>query len=179
VSPIIKDVSWLWRTAYNCAAQGCTEWENAEERVPPLFDASRELLSTYLETALEVDEEMHLCIVFSSFAAASARVFAMRKMEPQIVNSDKLEFTAHEIQSCEERLRKIVEKGVLSSNNIPRVSQCLSTLFIFQAELACRMKEWQVIPRVIEKVGRCQAPFCDTFEAIADMLVSVPRSGEG
>ena len=93
MSTMIKDVSWLWRTAYNCAAQGCTEWENAEERVPPLFDASREvrpvlypglrcdviqphgaqLLSTYLETALEVDEEMHLCIVFSSFAAASAR----------------------------------------------------------------------------------------------------------
>ena len=91
MSPIIKDVSWLWRTAYNCAAQGCTEWDNAEERVPPLFDASREvhpflypgyvviqphgaqLLGTYLETALEVDEEMHMCVVFSSFAAASAR----------------------------------------------------------------------------------------------------------
>ncbi len=26
-----------------------------------------------METALEVDEEMHLCIVFSSFAAVSAR----------------------------------------------------------------------------------------------------------
>lgn len=32
-----------------------------------------QLLGTYLETALEVDEEMHLCVVFSSFAAASAR----------------------------------------------------------------------------------------------------------
>jgi hypothetical protein len=92
VSLVIKDVSWLWRTAYNCAAQGCTEWDNAEERVPPLFDVSREvrlvlypgvtlcskgagaqLLEIYLETALEVNEEMHLCLVFSSFAAASAR----------------------------------------------------------------------------------------------------------
>ena len=43
MSLIIKDVSWLWRTAYNCAAQGCTEWDNAEERVPPLFDVSREV----------------------------------------------------------------------------------------------------------------------------------------
>jgi len=42
VSFIIKDISWLWRTAYNCAIQGCTEWDNAEETVPPLFDASRE-----------------------------------------------------------------------------------------------------------------------------------------
>jgi hypothetical protein len=35
--------------------------------------AGAQLLEIYLETALEVDEEMHLCIVFSSFAAASAR----------------------------------------------------------------------------------------------------------
>ena len=32
-----------------------------------------QLLDTYMETALEVDEEMHLCVVFSSFAATSAR----------------------------------------------------------------------------------------------------------
>ncbi|KAH9982110.1 hypothetical protein BGW80DRAFT_1247083 [Lactifluus volemus] len=150
VSLIIKDVSWLWRTAYNCATQGCADWDNAEEKVSPLFDMSRELLETYLETALEVDEEMYLCIVFSSFAATSARVFALRKLEPQTVNSDKLEFTAHEIQSCGERLRKTVEKGVISSSNIPRVTQCLGVLLIFETELACRMKEWQVIPKVIQ-----------------------------
>lgn len=43
MSLVIKDVSWLWRTAYNSATQGCTEWDNAEERVPPLFDVSREV----------------------------------------------------------------------------------------------------------------------------------------
>ncbi|KAH9075682.1 hypothetical protein EDB83DRAFT_2218480 [Lactarius deliciosus] len=186
VSFIIKDISWLWRTAYNCAIQGCTEWDNAEERVPPLFDASREarlfLLETYMETALEVDEEMHLCIVFSSFAGVSARVFAMRKLELQMASSDKvpdrpplspqLEFTAHEIQDCEERLRKTLEKGVISSNNTPRVVQCLSVLLMFEAELACRMKEWQLIPKIIQKVGQCQTLSSDTFEAISDMLWS-------
>ena len=39
----IKDISWLWRTAYNCAIQGCSEWENAEGKVPGLFDLSREV----------------------------------------------------------------------------------------------------------------------------------------
>jgi hypothetical protein len=62
----------------------------------------------------------------------------------------QLEFTAHEIQNCEERLHKIVEKGVISSSNTPRVDQCVSVLLIFEAELACRMKEWQLIPKVIE-----------------------------
>jgi hypothetical protein len=32
-----------------------------------------QLLEIYLETALEVDEEMYLCIVLSSLAGASAR----------------------------------------------------------------------------------------------------------
>lgn len=128
-----------------------------------------------METALDVDEEMHLCIVFSSFASVSARVFAMRKLELQMVNSDKLEFTAHEIQNCEERLHKILEQGVISSSNSPRVDQCVSVLLIFEAELACRMREWQLIPKVVQKVGQCQASPCDTFEAITDMLVSVSK----
>ena len=43
MSLVIRDVSWLWRTAYNCAVKGCTEWDNAEDKVPPLFDVSREV----------------------------------------------------------------------------------------------------------------------------------------
>ncbi|KAH9005872.1 hypothetical protein EDB86DRAFT_2795550, partial [Lactarius hatsudake] len=179
VSFIIKDISWLWRTAYNCAIQGCTEWDNAEERVPPLFDASREarllLLETYMETALEVDEEMHLCIVFSSFAAVSARgIFqsTFPTSSAHLTPIGSLEFTAHEIQDCEGRLRKTLEKGVINSNNTPRVIQCLSVLLMFEAELACRMKEWQLIPTIIQKVGQCQTLSSDTFEAISDMLWS-------
>jgi len=43
VSLIIKDISWLWRTAYNCAVQGCSEWEHCDERISELFDISREV----------------------------------------------------------------------------------------------------------------------------------------
>lgn len=39
---IAKDISWLWRTAYNCAVQGCTEWED-EEAVSHLFDLARQV----------------------------------------------------------------------------------------------------------------------------------------
>ena len=38
ISVIRKDISWLWRTAYNCANQGCAEWDDAEKKVPVLFD---------------------------------------------------------------------------------------------------------------------------------------------
>lgn len=126
VSAVIKDVSWLWRTAYNCATQGCTEWDNAEERVPPLFDVSREVRlplypgSRWAPSAWEPScwsatlkrrlRWMRKCICVSCFRPSppprlevcvpiqlpellhSYRlvVFAMRKLEPQMVNSDKV-----------------------------------------------------------------------------------------
>lgn len=40
---ITKDLSWLWRTAYNCAVQGCSEWEACEERISDLFDVARDV----------------------------------------------------------------------------------------------------------------------------------------
>ncbi|THH12968.1 hypothetical protein EW146_g7196 [Bondarzewia mesenterica] len=87
---VIKDISWLWRTAYNCAIQGCSEWDNAEDKVPRLFDLSRELLEAHCEVALiEVDEDSYLCIVYASFAAISGREVACRLRDwtqlPQIV----------------------------------------------------------------------------------------------
>lgn len=42
-----KDISWLWRTAYNCAVQGCTEWGDGEA-ASRLFDVSREVSSLFL-----------------------------------------------------------------------------------------------------------------------------------
>ena len=38
-----KDISWLWRTAYNTAIQGCSEWENYEDSISDLFDIARQV----------------------------------------------------------------------------------------------------------------------------------------
>ncbi len=40
---IAKDVSWLWRTAYNHAVRGCSEWTGSEQRIAEIFDISREV----------------------------------------------------------------------------------------------------------------------------------------
>lgn len=129
MSLVIRDVSWLWRTAYNCAVKGCTEWDNAEDRVPPLFDVSREVrlvlcprlrcvprewgLSYWKFTWKRRSRWMRRCIcascchplplprlgVRSNPTSPSAplisrrlAVFAMRKLEPEMVDSDKVSF---------------------------------------------------------------------------------------
>lgn len=45
---IAKDVSWLWRTAYNAAVAGCHDWE--ELVVAEVFDLAREVRPTSLGT---------------------------------------------------------------------------------------------------------------------------------
>ena len=39
----MRDIAWLWRAAYNCAIQGCSEWEHAESTVSDLFDIARQV----------------------------------------------------------------------------------------------------------------------------------------
>lgn len=39
---VAQDVSWLWRSAYNCAVQGCADWKD-DEAVSAAFDIAREV----------------------------------------------------------------------------------------------------------------------------------------
>jgi hypothetical protein len=91
LSMIAKDISWLWRAAYNCAVEGCSKWEQAEDQLSDLFDVSREvgravlscwnsvvillqLLEAYCEeTPMVIDAELHQHVVITSFAAVSGR----------------------------------------------------------------------------------------------------------
>ena len=43
---IAKDLSWLWRTAYNAAVAGCQDWE--ELVVAEIFDLAREVSTKVL-----------------------------------------------------------------------------------------------------------------------------------
>jgi len=42
-SLIIKDISWLWRTAYNAGVQGCADWADAGDKVTELFSIASEV----------------------------------------------------------------------------------------------------------------------------------------
>jgi len=100
---MFKEISWLWKTAYNCAVQGCTEWENAGDQISELFDIAREVSlrrrwtrthnfclnplffdlpdSAALQmleccchsSPIEIDADLCLHLANSSFAAVSGR----------------------------------------------------------------------------------------------------------
>ena len=43
IAVISRDISWLWRMAYNSAVKGCSTWECPDDLVSDLFDISREV----------------------------------------------------------------------------------------------------------------------------------------
>jgi len=43
IAVIVRDISWLWRMAYNSAVKGCSTWECPDDPVSDLFDISREV----------------------------------------------------------------------------------------------------------------------------------------
>ncbi|KAI0033707.1 meiosis protein SPO22/ZIP4 like-domain-containing protein [Vararia minispora EC-137] len=165
---IIKDVSWLWRTAYNCANQGCAEWENAEEKVPALFDVAGELISAYCQVVVQVEEEVHLAAVLASFAATSARVFLARRFVNE--QMQMLQEVAQSVSNSEGVIRNVLEKAILKADNAATALQCLRAILVFKVEVAVLAKAWGKIPEIIESIVGLPTDSVDTLEAVTDML---------
>ncbi|OCB89780.1 hypothetical protein A7U60_g3040 [Sanghuangporus baumii] len=76
---IAKDVSWLWRTAYNIALQGCSEWRDADIQIGELFELSHELAHAYSRIAVaNTETDVYICMAHSAFSSLSARIFSLR-----------------------------------------------------------------------------------------------------
>jgi hypothetical protein len=56
VHMIVKDVDWLWRTAYNTAVTGCSEWDDKEDEVADLFDIARHVRRFFFSDILQSAE---------------------------------------------------------------------------------------------------------------------------
>ncbi|EMD41466.1 hypothetical protein CERSUDRAFT_128264 [Gelatoporia subvermispora B] len=172
---VTKDISWLWRTAYNTAVQGCSEWEDSEESVSTLFDTARQLLEYHRESSLtDVDDaEVHNQIINASFAAVAGRVFAIRRKfaAESADHPQALRELLEEISVCKKRIRKVGDSTTsLSDDDVLRTQSLLHVLRVFEAEMLCHLKDWNRLLSVIEELVRSDALAVNTFEAIADIL---------
>ncbi|THG97385.1 hypothetical protein EW026_g4602 [Hermanssonia centrifuga] len=169
---IAKDVSWLWRTAYNCAVQGCAEWENSEEAVSDLFDIARNLLEVFCASALtDVDPELYVYLTNASFAAVSGKVFALRRrLTHTTAESSVLADISEDIATCTKRIQKVLDGNKLSIEDVDRARSFIHLLRVFDTEVSCLMKDWKHLLESIQQVVQSDPGGMDTFEAIADIL---------
>ncbi|KAJ3558726.1 hypothetical protein NM688_g744 [Phlebia brevispora] len=172
---VAKDISWLWRTAYNCAVQGCAEWENAEAAVSDLFDIAQNLLEVYCTSALtDVDAELLVYLTNATFAAVSGRVFALRRrlsVTAETPEPGYLTSIVTNVASCKVRIQRVLKENRLSAAaDIERVQSFVHALRVFEVEVLCLMHEWTRVSTVIEDAVHSDPPPTSTLEAIADIL---------
>ncbi|KAJ6505845.1 meiosis protein SPO22/ZIP4 like-domain-containing protein [Mycena vitilis] len=174
IALIIKDVSWLWRTAYNCAVQGCAEWEQSELRISQLFEVARDLLSTCCEASpVDVDADLYLHLINASFSGVSGRVFAARSTTTidGTIDVGRLRENALEVKICKKKISSIMEKNkITEGDDILRVQYFLHVLRVFEAEMLAQLKEWDQLSQIVTDVVTSGPLGVGTYEAIADIL---------
>ncbi|KAJ7088423.1 meiosis protein SPO22/ZIP4 like-domain-containing protein [Mycena belliarum] len=177
VALIIKDVSWLWRTAYNCAVQGCADWERNEEQISQLFEVARDLLDTCCEASpVDVDADLYLHLITAAFSGASARVFAYRSTAAHGAHDvSRLRENAAEITTCKAKILVITEKNKITDpDDVLRVEYFLHVLRVFEAEMLAQLRDWEQLSRVVTDVVASGPLGVGTYEAIVDILWAEP-----
>ncbi|KAI5118182.1 hypothetical protein M0805_004995 [Coniferiporia weirii] len=145
---LVKDVSWLWRTVYNAAIQGCSDWRHAELQIADLFEIAFELINAYSRiTVASTEMDVFIHMAYSAFSCVSARMFAFRQMTG--VNDDK---------------ESLVQSSQLDSDTFVEL---LHAARIFEAEIYSQRKEWDRLLGIINELGSGSLA---SYEAIADML---------
>ncbi|KAJ3723773.1 meiosis protein SPO22/ZIP4 like-domain-containing protein [Lentinula raphanica] len=174
ISLIIKDVSWIWRTAYNCAVQGCSDWDGFQEQISALFDISKHMLEVFCQASpIEVEPDLYIHLMNAFFSSVAGRVFAVRETlnaHGEIKDEQMREITA-EIRSCKARISQIIENNkITGDDDLLRSRYFLHTLRIFEAEILAQLNDWDQLSQIISDAVTSGALAVTTYEAIADIL---------
>ncbi|PFH47188.1 hypothetical protein AMATHDRAFT_152750 [Amanita thiersii Skay4041] len=171
---INKDVSWLWRAAYNCAIQGCAEWKQCEEQISELFDITRGLLEACCQASpVDLDAEVYVHLINASFSSVSGRVFLVRESSTTngSRNEDQLRGIAAEITACKSSILEIIgQHKIVEEADITRAQYFIHTLRIFEAEFLVQLKEWDGLAKIVGEAVSSGPLAVGTYEAIADLL---------
>ncbi|KAF9229785.1 hypothetical protein BS17DRAFT_688278 [Gyrodon lividus] len=168
---VIRDVSWLWRTAYNCAIEGCSNWDNHGEQVSYAFDIARELLELYVSrTITEVDPSTYMYIANASFAATSGRVILTRERlsHDGVGICEVLQPVSADVKTCRTRVSGLLAK--VSADDQKQVHSFLHVLRVFAVEMDSRLGDWDSVLSTIEEATRVDNQALGTFEAFGDIL---------
>ncbi|KAJ3735950.1 meiosis protein SPO22/ZIP4 like-domain-containing protein [Lentinula guzmanii] len=171
VSLIIKDVTWLWRTAYNCAVQGCSDWDGFQEQISALFDISKDMLEMFCQASpVEVEPDLYNHLMNASFSGVAGRAREALKAHGA-VNIEPMREISAEIKSCKTRISHIIEsEKITGDDDLLRAQYFLHTLRVFEAEILAQLKDWDQLSKIIGDAVTSGSLAVATYEAIADIL---------
>jgi hypothetical protein len=108
---ITKDISWLWRTAYNSAIQGCSEWNSAEAQVTELFQISREVI--FLTMAATWRNSLQISLLQFTATCCWSKLKSTCICMPSMRPSPQLRAEVrHEVTFCLTALNLDIQKSI-------------------------------------------------------------------
>ncbi|KAM6497714.1 hypothetical protein JOM56_005662 [Amanita muscaria] len=170
---ISKDVSWLWRTAYNCAVQGCSEWNECEEQICEFFDIAKGILESCCEASpVDLDGDAYVHLMNASFSAVSGKAFLTREaMTNGVVEEDQLRAVSAEISTCKKNIVNFLDqKRLPNETDVTRAQYFVHTLRVFEVEFLAQLRRWDDIAAVVAEAADSGVLATGTYEAIADIL---------
>ncbi|PVG03379.1 hypothetical protein CPB86DRAFT_810987 [Serendipita vermifera] len=167
---ISRDISWLWRTAYNTAVSSLGKWTDGD--VTTMFIVARDLMQLCNEIAIS-DSEPDLLKhqIMASFAAISGQLFAIRQ---SLSSPEKLEFLRFLLVDLEKLRHLLSSHSTSRSTSVEEtVMSSISHLsFIYQIECLAELREWEDLQSCIQGSNYPSDVSIETQEAVADILWS-------
>ncbi|GJJ13838.1 hypothetical protein Clacol_008095 [Clathrus columnatus] len=170
---IVKELSWLWRTAYNIAVQGCSEWTDSEEQLAELFDLSRAFMDLYRKASVTTgpDNLVHDHIILASFSSISCRVFAVRRLGANVEQEETRKRICRDIDAFKNSVKLAANNAQLHDTfEEDRVGSMIHVSLVFETEQRCYLKDWEGVLTSIEEASQLLKVKASTFEAMADIL---------
>lgn len=172
--PIIaKELSWLWRTAYNIAVQGCTDWDPGfEEQLADLFDLSRAFMESYQKASVtDSDPIIHGHIILAIFCSISCRIFAIRRFKESLDQTDARNRICRDIQTFKGVVNSARNKDhIQNAAEEDRIKSFIHVVLVFETEQRSALNDWGGILASIEEASTSSQVKAGTFEAMADIL---------
>ncbi|CAE6413964.1 unnamed protein product [Rhizoctonia solani] len=170
---IAKDLSWLWRTAYNAAVAGCQDWE--ELVVAEIFDLARELMEAYSTTLAAVQDSegdvSAFILVHGVIERIIGQVFVARRLGSTPEAMELYTKLATDVATFRKITVGILTDGAFDGDDRP--DYMINLFFTFEMEVLCRLHQWQRIKDVVEAATEMECVTSTTLEAMADLLVEL------
>ncbi|KAF8525122.1 hypothetical protein BU17DRAFT_42114 [Hysterangium stoloniferum] len=170
---IVKELSWLWRTAYNIAVQGCSDWDGEfEEQFADLFDLSRAFMESYQKASVtDSDPAVHGHMILAIFCSISCRTFAIRRLKESLDQTDARNRICRDIQTFKGVVHSARNRGQMqNAAEEDRIKSFIHVALVFETEQRCALNDWGGLLTSIEEASASSQVKAGTFEAMADIL---------
>ncbi|CDZ98375.1 Tetratricopeptide-like helical [Phaffia rhodozyma] len=162
-----KEISWLYKQAYNAAVTGCQQgW--SESCVYKMFELSSSMMDIFQKVSFVTDPDLPFNNCLASFAACSGRMLEAREQDGEAKKSS-LQILGRNIETCLKTCRQVVDPQSDSPRS-DKIKEMIMVLIAFQVEASCALQEWKKAETIVEEFMAKKEASVQLFESLANII---------